>query len=668
MPAYNTTHPDSLKKHLILGTAGHIDHGKTALVKALTGFDCDTHKEEKERGITIHLGFTHLDLTSGESIGVVDVPGHAAFIRTMVSGAAGIDFFLLVIAADSGVMPQTHEHLQILEVLGITQGIVVINKIDAVEPDVLMLVREEIEQLSQETFLKGCPIVEVSARTGAGIDLLKQEIAAQAERVQQRPRGLIFRMFIDRLFTVKGFGTVVTGSVIGGELRVEGTACLLPLGKQLRVRRCERHGRQTSVVVAGDRASLNLVGLDFSDFKRGMLVSDRQLRSTMLVDARLTLFRHSHELGVWSNAVFLLGTFEAQVRIHLIDRDRVLGGESALVQMHLPLPAVALAGDRFVIRSTSSDITLGGGEVIDAAPLHHRRRPADLVRTLGAIAGGTRAELIAVEVRKRIRPVSYALLAEILNMAEGEIAAAISAALPDDIVHFPRSAAGFLLARREAARWREAMLRAVRRQHAANPLDEQGVGLSAMLGAIGVAAEPEMVFVVERMLGALENEGILKHTSQGWIDARHAVSITPQMRRQIEFVDAALAGCGMQTPVMADILTKAGGVGLAEKELKKVLAYLVDKKRAYAIEGNYLHAAVVDTSRTRLLTELAGRPQGMTVAQFRDLIDGNRKICLLLLQRFDAEGATRRDGDVRLITEKGTQWDKTTSDAPHGEI
>jgi selenocysteine-specific elongation factor len=289
-------------KHLILGTAGHVDHGKTALVKALTGIDCDTHKEEKRRGITINLGFAHLTLASGDTVGIVDVPGHRDFVHTMVAGACGIDCVLMVIAADSGVMPQTREHLAICDILGIRAGIIAVTRVDLVDETALAGVREEISRFKKGTFLENSPVVDVSPVTGRGIETCKAVIAETLMHVPDRRTGTVFRMFIDRIFSVSGFGTVVTGSVKSGKVSIGQTAYLLPPHKELRVRRIERYGAEVAEVTAGDRASLNLVGLSKEEFERGMLVSDRPLATTTLLDVRLHLFDHTKPLGRWSQA------------------------------------------------------------------------------------------------------------------------------------------------------------------------------------------------------------------------------------------------------------------------------------------------------------------------------------------------------------------------------
>ncbi len=642
-------------KHLIMGTAGHIDHGKTALVRALTGIECDTHREEQARGITINLGFAHLDLPSGGSVGVVDVPGHRDFVNTMVGGASGIDFALLLVAADSGVMPQTREHLQIMDVLGLRGGLVALNKVDLVEPDLVEMAVEEVEELVSGTFLEGCPVVRVSARTGEGLEELRGAIAGVVLRTEERAAGEVFRLFVDRIFTVKGFGTVVTGSVIGGMLRTGQTAYLLPAGRELRVRRLEKHGQETPAVRAGDRASINLVGLDREDFTRGAIISDRPLRSTGMLDARLRLFRESRDLGLWSRVTFHLGTCEGQARLHLIDGDRLSGGGTALVQVHLDSSCIAQYGDRFVIRNTSSDLTLGGGEVIDAMPLHHRRRPEKLIESMSRIADGRAPELVAAEIRKRFRPVAHREIAEVLNLSGAEVRAVVSGELPEDIVRYESGGDIYLLVRSEHDRLREACLGSIAAYHRRHPLEERGRTAEELLGILGLPREAACEAALGLMLEKLEAEGQVQRTGHTWARAGHRVEIGPALSASVEFVEGFLRGCGMRTPLMSELRREAGGRGLEERELKEILRYLVKNRRAYFIEDNYLHASAVDGCRQALLGELARLGGGMTVAQFRDLVRGNRRICLLMLAIYDSEGVTRREGDLRVLTGRGRE-------------
>jgi selenocysteine-specific elongation factor len=635
---------------LIIGTAGHVDHGKTALVKALTGIECDTHKEEKARGITINLGFAHLELSPGNSVGIVDVPGHRDFVHTMVGGASGMDLALLVVAADGGVMPQTREHLEIMDVLGIRSGLVALNRIDLADETIVAMAEEEVRGLLAGTFLASAPIVRVSALTGAGIAELKTQIAVVAGAVEERFVGDVFRMFVDRIFSVSGFGTVVTGSVIGGALSEGDEAFLLPSDKgELRVRRIERHGLQVGRVVAGDRASINLVGLNREDFQRGMIVSNRRLNSTTMLDAKLRLFPDRQRIGIWSNTILHLGTFEDAVRVHLIDRDVLSGGETAIVQIHSTRLCPARHGDRFVIRNTSSDLTLGGGEVIDASPLHHRRRPEALVRNLQKVASGARRDMVFAEIAKRMRAVDHHEVAENLNLCAADVLAEFTEGFGDEVRTFVHEGVGYALTRARYERLQEDICRCIGAHHRRNPLQKSGRSKDELMGILGMAAATPAEAVLGLTLGEMVRDGRLKTVGRTWVLAEHDGSISPEVRDRIAFVESFLRKSGMQTPLISELAQAAARRGVEEPELHQFLRYLVSEKRAYYIDGNYIHASVVDGCRDTLVKELAGRPQGVTVADFRDMVGGNRKICLLLLAIYDGEGVTVRREDVRVL-------------------
>jgi selenocysteine-specific elongation factor len=640
-------------KHLIMGTAGHIDHGKTALVKALTGIDCDTHKEEKRRGITINLGFAHLALDGNETVGIVDVPGHRDFVHTMVSGASGIDFALLVIAADAGVMPQTREHVHIMELLGIKTGIVALTKIDLIDPSAIAGVRDRIRAFTQGTFLESCPLVNVSPVTSEGVDELKRTIARTALETPQRPGGGVFRMYIDRVFSVSGFGTVVTGSVTSGKLHVDDTAYLLPGSRPLRVRRLERYGEQVNSVSAGDRASCNCAGMNKEDFKRGMLISGRALKGSRLLDATLTLFPEGRDLGIWTHAVFLLGAFESQARVHVLDGNNAVAGGTALVQIHLCDECIALAGDRFVVRSRSGDVTLGGGEIIDPAPLHHRRRPRELVENLSKMAGGGLPGRIAAEVRKNIVAQNAAALAERFNTTKDEIANALHAGIADDIKIVSSSNNTYAIALRTWNIIREKTLSNIRAFHKANSLLNHGRSLEDLIGVIGVVGKTGDDEFPGLFLEALVREGILKKTGNSFALPGHSVSMSRDLLEATQFVEQYFKNSGMQTPLIADLEKQSAAEGIDQKKLKGILGYLTNTGVLYWVEGSYLHAGQVGVCRKKLLNSLKAKPEGLTVAQFRDVVQGNRKICLLLLALFEKEGIVRRSGDVRVLTEAG---------------
>jgi selenocysteine-specific elongation factor len=616
-------------RHLILGTAGHVDHGKTALVKALTGIDCDTHKEEKRRGITINLGFAHLTLQSGDTIGIIDVPGHRDFIHTMVSGANGIDLALLVVAADGGVMPQTREHVRIMELLGIRTGLIALTRIDLTTPDVAELCAGEVADFVKGTFLEHAPVVRVSAVTGEGLDALRAALFTAAAVASERPAGEGFRMYIDRIFSVAGFGTVVTGSALSGALKTGEPAYLLPSGREVRVRRLERYGQEVTEVRAGDRASLNLAGITREEFVRGMMVADRLLRTTSMVDARITLFESSHKLQLWSQVIFLMGTLESQARIHLIDRNFLPPGTPGIVQIHLSDPFAPQFGDRFVLRSSSGDMTLGGGEIIDAAPLHHRRRPEILVDRLERLASGDQAGFIAEEVRKQHGPVTTAGLAEKLNLTAGEITAALES-LPGDIDSI-----------------------VVGNNQRENPMAGEGKTVEDLYGQTGLKNGHDDMLFLRHLLDALHKRGILKPVKNTWALATHAVRVSKEFEAQIRFIEEFLKTSNMKIPLQSDFEAAAAKAGMDRNALKQAARYLMNKGRIIGLEGSYIHGDIVVRCRRALMEKLKAAPKGITVAQFRDLVDGNRKICIALLTLFDAEGITERQGDVRVITEKG---------------
>jgi len=636
-------------KHLIMGTAGHVDHGKTALVKALTGIDCDTHEEEKRRGITINLGFAHLPLANGDTVGIIDVPGHRDFVHTMVAGAQGMDFVLMVIGADEGVMPQTREHLQICDALGIARGIVAINKADLVDQPALAAAGQRIREFTKGTFLEGCPIVNVSAKSGYGVPELTAVIGDAARQAAQRHTTGVFRMYIDRIFSVSGFGTVVTGSVKGGSLRAGATAWLLPGAKQVRVRRMERYGAEAQEVVAGDRASLNLVGLSKEEFMRGMLVADRPLAATKLLDATIRLFSGVKPLPVWSQATLITGTFEAQVKIHLMDESVLSAGDSGFAQIHLPSPCVAQSQDAFVLRASSGEATIGGGTVIDPHPLHHRRRRVSVVRQLKDLASGKLPQLAAAEVHKHPCGIGHAALAEALNVAPQDIDAIDMADFPGGMVVLGSGDGRFLVSPLHFDALVSRTKRIVADFHAANPLLESGRTAEEMQGILCMAEGEEGRRHSQALLQRLVSDGGLKRVGHTYSLATHAVSISKQERDQCAVVEQYVLACGMQAPVMADLSAHAKRAGIDDKRLRHLLKFLVSSRVLYAAEGTYLHSSVVDKCRNALCAELARRPEGLTVAQFRDLVSGNRKLCLMLYALFDAEGITERRGDVRVL-------------------
>lgn len=640
-------------KHCIIGTAGHIDHGKTALVKALTGIDCDTHKEEKRRGITITLGFAHLTLASGDSVGIVDVPGHRDFVHTMVSGASGIDCVLLVIAADEGVMPQTREHLAICQILGIGSGIIVINKADLVDEETMAHVKSSVREAVQGTFLQDAVMAEVSCLSGQGMDGLRAAIAAIVGQVPERPSGGLFWMYIDRIFSVSGFGTVVTGSVKSGVLRTGCEAYVLPPQKKVRVRRMERFGAEVSEVAAGDRASLNLVGISKEEFMRGMLVSDRPLTSSTLLDVRLRLFDGVRPLELWSQAMFIMGTFEAQARIHLLEHDRLKGGETGLAQLHLPHPCVAQTQDAFVLRSSSSDMTVGGGKIVDPHPLHHRKRRSGLVDELKQIAEGKLPKLVAIEAAKHQKGIDHVSIARTLNVSPQDVLAVLEQGSAPGVVTYPSAAKTYCTSRQHHDSLVAQTVKYLSAFHQTHPFDEAGRTAEELQGMLGMGAGGDAAVRTNLALDKMVRDGTLKRIGRTYSLSSHSVKLSKEEQAQMQTVEELLKTSGIKAASCDDLASLAQRQGIDEKRLRQLLDFLVAKKAAYYVDAHYLHAPIVDRCRKTLLEALSKTGEGLTVARFRDLVSGNRKICLLLYALFDGEGITERRGDVRVITEKG---------------
>jgi selenocysteine-specific elongation factor len=651
----------------ILGTAGHVDHGKTALIKALTGIDCDTHPEEKLRGITINLGFSHLDFPNGVSIGIVDVPGHRDFVNTMISGACGIDFVMLVIAADSGVMPQTVEHLQIMQMLGINSGIIALTKTDLADEEMLMIVEEDIRELTHETFLDNCPIFKVSSKSGEGIEELKNYLS-RLDNLSAPPfgkeqgDGLPFRLFIDRIFSAAGFGTVVTGSVLSGKLKAEDKVFLLPSENELRVRRIEKHGKEVIEVTAGNRAAINLSGLKKEEFFRGMVLSDKIITPTSMVDAKIKIISSGKKFDLWSQVLFLLGTFESQVRVHLIDTDKLKCGETALAQIHFSQPLVAQIGDKFIVRNSSGDITIGGGEIIDPYPLHHKRRTEKAITQLKNISEGGLTEHIAAEVRKANAPVTLECIANNLNLSEKDITGVSLELLPSDVAHFNLEGSVYLILSAQLEKLKNRIIKILENYQKRNPLDEEGRTFEELMGIFGVKRNSAADGIMKCLLIEMVERRILRKINSTWCLYSHQVSLTEEDKKQIKFVESFHKSCGINVPLMSELIPASLKKGLSETRLNQILILLSKRERLYSIDGNYIFKDVVDSSRKKLiehflsLTSGQNNGNGITVAQFRDVINGNRKMCLLLLAQFDREEITIRDGDFRYLTEEGKNW------------
>ena len=378
-------------KHVIIGTAGHVDHGKTLLVKALTGIDTDRLVEEKKRGITIDLGFAHLDFEDGTQAGLVDVPGHEKFIKNMLAGAGGIDLAMLVVAADEGFMPQTVEHLGILSLLGIREGLVVITKADMVDPEWVEMIAEDVRERVKGTFLEGKPIMAVSAYTGQGIAELRQHLHKLVKDAAEKNLRTPFRLPVDRVFSVDGFGTVVTGTLIEGSVRKDEIAELVPSGLRAKVRSIQVHGKDTDTACAGQRVAMNLAGLKKTDVQRGDTVARPDtVKTSRMLDVRLQNLKNSQRTILTQSQVhFYHGASVMLAKVVLLDRESLLPGDSCYAQLRLTEPLASKRGDRFVIRFYSPLETIGGGVILDEVPLRHKAGDSAVLEALAIRESGS---------------------------------------------------------------------------------------------------------------------------------------------------------------------------------------------------------------------------------------------------------------------------------------
>ncbi|MBL8866543.1 MAG: selenocysteine-specific translation elongation factor [Planctomycetia bacterium] len=632
---------------LILGTAGHIDHGKTTLVKALTGIDCDRLPEEKQRGITIDLGFAHLDL-GDVRLGIVDVPGHERFIRNMLAGAAGIDLAMLVVAADDSVMPQTREHLEILQLLGIPRGVIALAKSDLVDDTTREVVELEIRELVKGTFLEGAPIVPVSATTGRGIEELKNALRSLARDAATRDDGGWFRMAIDRAFVLQGHGTIVTGSVSSGTINVgdeiewhrgDGTS------ERVRARSLSNHGRPVERLSRGQRGAINLPGVPHDAIRRGQeLARPGFLKPSKVLTVRLRALADAgrsikHRLPVRVH----LGTAETMATVSLLDADQVEPGRSALAQLFLEDPVTATWGQPFVVRDSSAERTLGGGTVLQPIAVKLRRRHLDsLVRVEQLAADDPAERMLAAAWFAGTHGVN----AEDLVRGAGMTANAAEARIPEAIRNGSLVELVLAANRRvfvHAARVDElegAMLATMTRLHEQFPLlttlDRQKV--LAQLDYVG--DEAILHAIAERLIVRKRAVGDSRRIARA--DFKPKLSVN--QRKLKDAIVEAHAAAGFTPPEPAAFANRAGGNA---KSLTEIYDVAVAEGFLVKIAPDlYLHADAETEMRRRVRERLA-QPPGATVAEIRDLLGTTRKYAVPLCEYLDRIGVTKRVGDLR---------------------
>jgi selenocysteine-specific elongation factor len=649
-------------KSIIVGTAGHIDHGKTALVKALTGIDADRLAEEKRRGITIDLGFAHMELSAADRemlrIGFVDVPGHERFVRNMLAGVGGIDLVLLVIAADESIKPQTREHFDILQLIGVKRGITVITKCDAVDGETLDVVRMELEEFLRGTFLEPpkTPIVTVSSLTGAGLDELKGAIAAAAASVDARDSKALARLPVDRVFTMKGFGTVVTGTLISGTIREDEELEVFPDGRRVRVRGVQVHGRNAEATVAGQRTALNLVGASTEDLVRGTtLATPATFTLTRRIDVQLRLLPSApRPLKNRARVHFHCHTMETVAQIGLYGEKEIKPGDPAVAQLSIAEPALLLPGDRFILRQFSPVVTIGGGGVLDAAPILSPKEVRKMERTASVSAP---VFLHALETLGRFEQPSAILMTRVMRRGKRGLSSteAVSetgwtrervfdlAALltKEKIVVRVQDR---LFAEREYELSCKGLLEAVAAFHKKDPLRPgmaKGELQDEMTRVFGMASE-----LFDAALASLAQQQKIELAGDVVRLPGHGAVMKDEETESKNKIEEAFASAGLKVPALQEVIA---GLKVDKGRAQKIVTLLLRDNSLVKISDELVfHRSALEKLRQQIAEQKA-RSAKMDVAAFKELTGVSRKYAIPLLEYLDRQRVTRRVGDEREI-------------------
>jgi len=628
-------------KSVIVGTAGHIDHGKTALVKALTGIDADRLEEEKRRGITIDIGFAHFELPAPDGskirLGFVDVPGHERFVRNMLAGVGGIDLVLLVIAADEGIKPQTREHFDICRLLAIRRGITVLTKSDAVDAETLEVVRLEVEDYVRGSFLDAAksPTVAVSSLTGAGLEELKSALAQVASEVTAKDSTALARLPIDRVFTMKGFGTVVTGTLVAGTIRKEEELEVFPSGKRVRVRGAQVHGSSAEAAVAGQRTALNIAGLSTEDLARGMtLATADTFRSTSQIDALLSLLPSAKPFKDGARVHFHAYTTETIAEARLYGTKQLKPGDAAYAQLRLAEPILLLPGDRFIVRQFSPVVTIGGGVVLDASPATRKQRVEDSIAFLKIMREGSPEQVLAARASRRgaigLRLDDIPGEMNIRREEATKLAAKAGLVWCDPLLVAPSAFAEI----------KADVLLALKKFHDANPLV---AGMSKEELRDRIKLGPEVFYAV---LGKSVEENKLEVAGELVHLPGRGVVMKDEEAESKKTIEQAFASAGLKVPSLKEVLA---GLKVDRIRAQKIVTLLLrDKVLIKISEELVFHQSALMDLRQKIAALKATAPK-IDVARFKDMTGVSRKYAIPLLEYLDRERVTRRVGDERVI-------------------
>jgi len=630
-------------KSTIVGTAGHIDHGKSTLIEALTGTHPDRLEEEKRRGITIDLGFAFLE-DEGVRYGFVDVPGHERFVKNMLAGASGIDLVLLVIAADELIKPQTREHFDICRLLGVQRGVIALTKSDLADSDTRELARMEIEEFVKGTFLANAPIVEVSAKTQQGLAELKAALRKAAQEISAKDTGRYFRLPIDRSFAVKGFGSVVTGTLFSGQVGIGDEVELLPSGKVLRVRGLQTGGKSVERADAGQRTAVNLAGIEHTAIQRGMVLSSRgRLRTTRRADVRLELLPSAPALKHRAQVHFHAGTLETIGEVYLLGARELAPGGSAMAQIRLQDDAVLVRGDRFIVRQFSPVVTIGGGTVLDPHARRFAAKDTGRAQFLATLEKGSREEIIQAMAERNILGITAEEVIVRTGWVQQELESAAKILVDKKLSRVVSSEPLILIAEPIFAEIGKKLLARVERFHKENPL-LPGITREELKASLGRRVRPETFVTALQML--LEQKKI---TQQGEFIKKAGTEITlaPEELRAQEQIALAFAKAGLAVPSVKEVLTQ---LKIEAARAEKLVQILLREKVLVRVSTELIFHRDALNALTALLAQYKkAKGDRIGVPAFKELTGITRKYAIPLLEYLDRQRQTRRAGDERVI-------------------
>jgi selenocysteine-specific elongation factor len=630
------------ERHYVIGTAGHIDHGKTALVKQLTGKDTDWLKEEKQRGITIDLGFAFL----GENITIIDVPGHEKFVRNMAAGVSTIDLVLLVIAADDGIMPQTREHLDILKLLQIKQGIIILTKTDLVEAEWVELVVEEIKELVKGSFLENAPIFPVSNETGQGVEELRKKISDIIINTEERHDKGIFRLPIDRIFTLKGFGTVAAGTVLSGSVAIDQFVELLPQKNKLRIRGMQIHEQKVKNVKIGDRAAINLAGIEKSTIKRGdVLAQPDFFKPTKFLDAQLYLLESAPRNLKHNGRIRLnIGTNEVIGRVSILDKNEIEPGESAYLQFRLENPIIADVGDRYVVRSYSPVFTIGGGVILNTNPRRHKRFSKEILSQIKILEQGDPGQMIEqILIKNKFKFINPENLAKQATQTIEGVESLIQKLEENGLCfRYVEKEQTFLLHQKYHAELKEIIISTLTEFHQKNPT-KRGISKTDLKVLVSVTDDSKLFNVV---LNDLKQQAKISIVESRVAIKSHQIQVNENQKKHMQEISSLIFNEGYMTSNSEGISEQ---ILLSRNQVSEIVSILLETGELIRVEDGILFHQKNITKAISKLSDFFKNSQSMTIGDFRKLLDTSRKYAVPLINYFDSLGITTRQGDVRVF-------------------